>query len=67
VVSTTLGADREFTNAESNMANDFFLRNAPLAEKTVRSALRKAIEAKSNALHVRYYLEAIRAGRMEAN
>ena len=67
VVSTTLGADREFTHAESNLANDFFLRNAPLAENTVRSALRKAIEAKSNALHLRYYLEAIRAGRMEAN
>ena len=66
LLSATLGVERVLTLAESIMATEFFLRNAPLAETQVRSAMNKAIEAKSAALHLRYYLEAIRAGRMEA-
>jgi putative transposase len=66
VLAAALGVERSLSKPETKMATEFFLRNAPLAESQVRSALSKAIEAKSAALHLRYYLEAIRAGRMEA-
>jgi len=52
------------SKTETNLASDFFLRNEPLGENQVTSALRKAIASKSASLHLRYYLEAIRAARM---
>ena len=65
VLAEELGCDRSLTKAELDRASSFFLRNAPLAKEPVQAALRKAIAAKSAALRMRYYLEAIRAGRAE--
>ena len=64
LLSEALGSGRVLSKTETNLANDFFLRNAPLGENQVTSALRKAIASKSASLHLRYYLEAIRAARM---
>ena len=64
VVAEALGSGRQLSKTEIDSANDFFLRNAPLAENQVQSALRKAITSKNSSLHLRYYLEAIKAARL---
>lgn len=56
---------RQLTPTETNSTEEFFLRNAPLAEDQVRSVLQKAIASKSAALHMRYYLGAIKAARLD--
>jgi putative transposase len=63
-VATTLGG-RHLTAAEATLVQDFFHRNAPLTGSQVRASLQKAIDVKGAALHLRYYLEAIKAGRLE--
>ena len=56
---------RPLTPAESSSSGDFFLRNAPLSENQVKSAMQKAIASKSSSLHIRYYLEAVKATRLD--
>lgn len=56
---------RQLTPMEAVSSGEFFLRNAPLAETQVRKALQKAIAAKHAALHMRYYLGAIKAARTD--
>lgn len=56
---------RQLTSTEANSTGDFFLRNAPLSETQVRPALQKAIAAKTASLHMRYYLGAIKAARLD--
>ena len=57
--------DRQLTPAETDSSGQFFLRNAPLSENQVRSAMVKAIASKSSLLHIRYYLEAVKATRLD--
>lgn len=56
---------RRLTSAEAKWVEDFTVRQAPLLAGPVRSALQKAVEAKGNARHVRYYLDAIQAARLD--
>ena len=56
-------AGRTLTPRESTLVADFFLRYAPLTTTLVRSAVQDATESKGTALHLRFYLEAIRSVR----
>lgn len=57
--------NREFTPTEVSLAEQFFRRNAPLSRGLVRRALLRSMEAKGGQLHLRYYLDAVRAARQE--
>lgn len=63
-VSTECLRPRELTTTEIKWVNDFYLRNAPLIEDLVRTALHTAIEAKGHSRHIRFYLDCIQAARL---
>lgn len=56
---------RVLTPPEDALLADFFGRNAPLLAESVRAALRRAVEDKGLQRHLRFYLDAIRDGRLE--
>lgn len=56
---------RQLTAAEGKWVEDFYLRNAPLVDTVVRDALHRALEEKGPSRHIRYYLDCIRAARLE--
>jgi putative transposase len=56
---------RQLTAAEAKWVEDFYLRNAPLLEDLVRKALQRAVEAKGASRHIRYYLDCVRAARLD--
>lgn len=65
ILQDQLGS-RQLTAAESKWVEDFYHRNAPLVESVVRGALHRALEDKGSSRHIRYYLDCIRAARLEA-
>jgi putative transposase len=65
LLTDSLGCARQLTAVESTLVREFFPRNAPLGGAQVEAALAKAIAAKGPSLHLRYYLEAIKASRSE--
>jgi len=64
VLEECLGG-RKLTSAEAKWVEDFYVRQAPFLAGPIRTALQKAVEAKGNARHVRYYLDAIQDSRLD--
>lgn len=56
---------RLLTVQEGSALADFFKRYAPLPAEPVRAALLRAVDEKGTQRHIRFYLEAIREGRLE--
>ena len=57
--------DRQLSPVETQLAQDFYARNAPLAKASVETALLRAFEAKGSHRHIRFYLEFIQAVRLD--
>lgn len=57
--------NRELTPTEVLLAAQFFRRNAPVSTGLVQGALQRAVASKGTGLHLRYYLDAVRAARGE--
>jgi transposase InsO family protein len=66
LLSEGLGG-REFTVDEGTRIADFFSRYAPLSAPRARVVLGQAVEEKGRQLHLRFYLDALRAARAAGN
>lgn len=56
---------RSLSPGEAAQTHDFFHRHAPIPAAGARAALARAVEEKGTTRHLRFYLEAVRRGRLE--
>lgn len=63
-IEEALGA-RKLSAADGNWIQDFYARNAPLASAFVALGLQKAVAAKGTGRHIRFYLDAVQAARLD--